>query len=350
MNSIGAYLYLIRGDEFNFPYQECVRSILPFCDGVHVLTDPRFKDTETVVAKLERLSPKVFVHQEEVDLDDPGVDGKTKARVRELASEQSYEWLLQMDADEIFREKDIPKINALLEDTDNDLVSCGVINWFNGQHIKVSSPWTKERFSRNVPHVTHGIPVEHRIERDDGLFYVDENAPTDGAGYIDKGGDSIAGDVTTFNDLPKLIAHSKESKHYVNQAFYDSLKNDIWIHHYSWSAIPCRWRRETTWDYFWGILRGKYESLEDYEKADDGKFVSFWASTPMRNPKSYIQSIADEMKDKGVFHIDWIKHPKVMTAWLQDNEKYTYGQKKQQLCKPRFSIRGLWASEQVVFE
>lgn len=368
MSSIGAYIYLIRGGEYQFPYQECVKSLLPLCDGVHVLTDPRFKDTESVVGKLEQISQKVMVHQEEFDFDDPGIDGKSKARVRELAAEfpvtgSPYDWLIQMDADEVFRQGDIPKVEPFLEEAENDLVCCGVINWFNGNHIKVNSPWSKERFSRNLSYITHGIPVQYRTESEDGYFYVSTESKdggpdsdhADGAGYIDKGGNSIVGDATTFNDLQKLIVHSKKFKHYVNRDFCDSIQNDIWVHHYSWWAIPRRWQREVTWNYFWGILRGKYEKLEDYGKAD-GKTADFWAPVPMRNQKAYIESITDEMskpeQKKFIFHVDWIKHPKLMDTWIQNNEKYTYGRKKQELCKPRFSMKSLFklSNEQIVFD
>lgn len=347
--SIGAYMYLIRGEEYKFPYQECVKSILPFCESVHVLTDPRFADTETVTKNLETISSKVIVHQEKLELDNPGVDGLSKARVRDLASQSGADWLIQMDADEVFRDCDIPKIEPLLLDVEGDIISCGQINWFNGNHIKMDAPVSKERFSRNVKYITHGIPVQYRQELDDGLFCVEPDAPTDGAGYIDMGGNSMCGDITTPANKQEIFTHIKDNKLYVSRDYFASLKSDIWVPHYSWYSIPHRWLREKTWNYFWGILRGKYSSLEDYETSD-GKNIDFWAVSKLRHPKAYYEPITNEMRTSKVVSCEWIKHPQVMSGWLEMVQPYVYGTKQTRLRKPKFSIRNLFASERIIIE
>jgi hypothetical protein len=337
---IGGYLYLIRGEEYQFPYVECIKSILPFCDEVYVLTDERFKDSKVVIEKLGKISQKVHVCVEELDLNDPGVDGKTKAKIRNIASENNFDWLYQTDADEVFREKDISKITRWVNNTGGDIVSCGVINWFNGNHIKLSSPFTKERFSRNVDYITHGIPVKYRIQRDD-FFYIDPLSPTDGAGYIDLGGNPLAGDSFSFHDKDNIIVSQRGKDCIAHPEFYVSIENDIWIHHYSWYNIPRRWQRENTWNYFWGILRGKYHNLEEYQNSD-GKAIDFWKLASMRSPESYYEPIKKEMEDKAIYSLDWIKHPEVMQNWLNDQASYIHGQKRQKLCKPRFFNRLLY--------
>ena len=347
--NIGAYMYLIRGDEYKFPYQECIRSILPFCDGVHVLTDPRFKDTNAVVEKLELLSSKVNVHVEGLEFGNPGVDGISKARARELASQGGYDWLYQTDADECFRDQDIPKIEPLLSETDDDLICCGQINWFNGNHIKLDAPVAKERFSRNAKYITHGIPVQYRREREDGLFYVDEGSPADGAGYINMGGDSISGGNTTPTDKSKIFVTAKGEKVSVSNEFMKSLTEDIWIHHYSWYSIAHRWLREATWNYFWGILRGRYQNIEDYESAD-GKNIDFFALAKLRTPQSYFEPIANEMRSPQIIRVDWIRHPKIIDGWRHSVSPYIYGIKKQKLCKPKFSLDTIFKTRQVRFE
>ncbi|MBC8488507.1 MAG: hypothetical protein H8D45_20965 [Bacteroidetes bacterium] len=337
--NINAYLYLIRGEEYKFPYEESIKSILPFCNKVHVLTDPRFSDTDTVVSKLERLSSEVIIHQEEFDLDDPGLDGKSKAKVRYYASQDGCDWLYQTDADEIFRKEDIKKIDNVLCSTEDDIISCGVLNWFNGDNIKIDAPWTKERFSRNKKYITHGIPVQFRQEREDGLYYVASHAQTDGAGYIDMGGNSLAGNITTFIDKHNLIDVEKGHKYYINKMFYDSLKKDIWVHHYSWYALPLRWLREATWQYFWGILRGDYVSLEDFEN-QDGKKIDFFSISALRTSQSYLDAIGDEMRknSKGLFQFKLVKHPAIVTEWLSFAKTYIYGTTQKRLLRKWTSI------------
>lgn len=358
--NIAGYMYLIRGEEYKFPYQECVKSVLPFCESVHVLTDPRFADTKSVIEKLEAISSKVIVHVEELELDNPGIDGISKARARELASKSGADWLIQMDADEIFRNCDIPKIKPLLLEAEEDIISCGQINWFNGNHIKTDAPISKERFSRNVKYITHGIPVQYRQERDDGLFYVEPDAPTDGAGYINMGGNSLSGGNTTpmdkakifisIGDTFKLFGKEHNLNIYVSNDFVTSLKNDIWVPHYSWYSIPHRWLREKTWHYFWGILRGKYENLQDYETAD-GKNIDFFVPSKLRTPRAYYEPITNEMHSNKIAYCSWIEHPKAMDEWREKVTPYLYGKKKTILCKPRFSIMNLFTkSTQPIFD
>lgn len=354
--NIGAYMYLIRGEEYKFPYRECVRSLLDFCDGVHVLVDPRFQDSEQVIKNLEIISIKVHMHVEKIELENPGVDGITKARARELASQGGYNWLIQMDADEVFRPEDISKIEPLLSRADDDIISCGQINWFNGNHIKFDSPISKERFSRNVPYITHGIPVQYRTEREDGYYYVStepkEDGPdsdhTDGAGYIDKGGNPLIGGQSTINDKNKIFLTQKRGI-YATKEYYDSLHDDIWVMHYSWSALSLRWLREPTWDYFWGILRGKYQSLDDYETAD-GKNRDFFAQNKLKQPKSDYDAITGEMQNRSIFRVDWLNHPQIMDGWREMANRYIYGEKKHKLHKPGFSLRSMFKKGKVVFE
>lgn len=345
--TIGAYLYLIRGEEYKFPYKECVKSLLDFCGGVHVLCDPRFKDTELVAKNLSAISGKVIVHQEHLDLDNPGVDGKSKALARDFASSENYDWLIQMDADEIFRREDVPKVQNILSRLDDDIISCGQINWFNGNHIKLSSPISKERFSRNVKYITHGIPVAYRTERDEDVYFVAPSdwGDTDGAGYIDMGGNGLSGGHTT---PMRILSVNKRGKTIVSSDFVQSLKEDIWIHHYSWYSIPHRWLREKTWNYFWGVLRGEYRSLSDYETRD-GRNIDFFSQSKLKSPRSYYDGIANEMRDTSIVSVGWIKHPVILDDWRESVQSYLYGEKRTKLHRP-FNVSGFFRRNRVVFE
>tara|TARA_Y100000310_G_scaffold291828_1_gene320065 strand:- start:824 stop:1825 length:1002 start_codon:yes stop_codon:yes gene_type:complete len=296
------YLYIIRGNDYEMPYKECIKSIQPLCENIIVLTDPRFDDG--TIKELEKLD-KVRIISEEFDWNNPGIDGIAKGIARSYCES---EWLLQMDADEILREEDINKIHKLLTDINPNinLITTGVINWFNGNHIKTTSPHTKPRISRNIPNITHGIPVPCRVNnKDTGYIYSTE--ASDGAGYIDtshNGTYHAELDVCNWNNL------------------YNSIKSDIWIHHYSWYSLPRKWEMKNTWEYMWGLLHGKYNSLNDYSNKIEDKRYDFWEKPTYKSLQDYMLPIHDEMIDDNIYRCEWIQHPNVIKDWLKGRRIY----------------------------
>jgi hypothetical protein len=217
---------------------------------------------------------------------------------------------MQMDADEVCREEDLPKIQSLIETWDSQhlIIGTGVINWFNGENLKMSAAgWTKERFSMNRSPLSHGIPQDKRVPR--GNYYYAREG-TDGAGYIilpSNTGVGASKKVCNFNAFP---------------LDYNS-DNAIYIHHYSWYSLPRKWEMKTTWHYFWGSLFGKYIGLSSYTVDQDGYSVDFWHPAINRPSDSYIDGIKQEMKERSIIKAPgYIKHPAVMTEWINRQRVY----------------------------
>jgi len=307
---ISAYSYVIRGVEYDIPFRESIVSVLPVVDEFVIVSDPRFKDG-TIQAIKDLHSDKIRLVEQELDFSDPGIDGHTKAYARSLCKSK---YLLQMDSDEVLRPKDLGKIRKLVDNWKNSLiVSTGVINWFNGNHFKMGSAgWTKERISVNSSDITHGIPVRSRIQRG-SVYYA--KSDSDGAGYIDSNGRPLSADYTIADRIHPIkdIAWGKDS---------------IWIHHYSWYSLPRKWQMKPTWQFFWGLLYGKYKSLDDYTASPDGEDVDFWETSRCRDLQSYIVPITNEMREPTIIKPIFIGHPKIMKDWLKRQLVYNPSKKE----------------------
>ena len=303
---ISGYGYILNGVKFDMPFMEMINSVLPAVDEFIIVTDPRFNDG--TIEKLNSIkNNKLKITIKEIDLDNPGVDGATKAYARSLCH---GDYLLQMDADEVFRKQDLDKIIKITKNWKPEwsIIGTGVINWFNGNHFKLNSAgWTKERLSINKPDITHGIPIRSRIMRGD-KYYAKED--TDGAGYISSGnGNGIESDyiLADKNNIVNDIKHNK---------------NSVWIHHYSWYNIPRKWSMKPVWHYFWGVLYGKYRNLNDYKIDRDGNPADFWSDVDLRELRFYVDYIRHEMMENSIIKVKGIRHPSIMNDWLKRQMVY----------------------------
>lgn len=324
MYKISAYSYVLWGNRYRIPYREMIKSVLPAVDEFVIVTDPRFADgtLEDLIDMHNKIDCKIKVYHVRLDLDDPGIDGKTKALAR---SKCRYEVCLQVDADEIVREQDLNKFQLIAKEVfkNNIIVGTGVVNWFNGDNLKWSAAgWTKERFSPNSDRITHGIPYNKRIlvERDppgSGCYFGAIENESDGAGYIDRQGKGVCSS--------RILC---DLKHFKRD--YQS-KDSFYIHHYSWYDLPRKWSMNTTWRYFWGLLYGKYQNLDDYELKTGS---DFWCPSVIGDPKQYIPNIVKEMKqDRSIKAAPkYIKHPEIMQDWLDNSMVYV----------PRMVTRGIF--------
>jgi len=319
---LGVYSYIIRGVDYDLPFVEMIKSVLPIADEVCILTHKTnekyggkdFNDgTLDILKSMESAESNLHIYAEEFDFNNPAIDGLSKAISR---SKCKSKILMQIDSDEVLREQDYPKIESLKSNWKSNygIITCGVINWFNGDYINLAAAgWAKERFSPNDGRITHGIPTELRVPESNGKYYRTNPGVTDGAGYIDSEGNRMEGN--TFmcdpNNLPEDIHNP----------------NSIYLHHYSWYSLPRKWAMKQTWHYFWGRLQGKYSSLEDYRIDLDGNRVNFWGAPKKSPPHSYIQAITDEVKRKGkkLVKAKNIDHPEIMREWVDRQIVYIPG-------------------------
>jgi len=302
MRKLNVYGYVIRGTQYDIPFAEMIMSCVPFADGIHIVTDQRFNDgTLEKLRSMEQVIPSLHIHSVSLDWENPAIDGATKQLAKEYCDAPV---LMQMDADEVVREEDVPKIQHLKENwpTNHTVIATGVINWFNGHNIKLSAAGSlKERFHLNNLDIYHGIPTHLRVPIHGTDYYYAQPESTDGAGLIDGSGNPIAYDLIFANgDDPRKDFNNDDS---------------IWIHHCSWVSLPRKWEMKQTWHWMWGRLFGRYDNLDEYTKDLDGEPVNFWGRSHIKPNESYIQPIKDEMKDNSIVSATSIPIPIVMQPW-----------------------------------
>ena len=316
-----------------YPWKQCIQSMLDFCDEVAVVDGGSVDGTwEELQQWAEKLDGKLKVDQVVRDWDHPRhavFDGMQKAEAR---SRCSADFLWQMDADEIVHEVDYEKILNLCKNFPNqvDLMSLPVIEyWGGGDKIRCDiNPW-KWRLSRNKPHITHGIPVELRQYDDNGSLY---SLPgTDGCDYVH---------AETFQRIPHAsfytddIDKAKKAALIGNhdaftdyQRWFNNLIDILpGVHHYSWFDIE---RKIKTYKKYW---QRHWESLYDIKQEDIPEnnmfFQKRWSDVTEVDIKDLSRQLSEKMGG-WVFHapVDFAnptphleicrKQPKVM---LNDDE------------------------------
>ena len=270
-----------------YPFEQCIESMLQFCDEVCVVDGG---STDSTWERLVRLAhPDAFEpgsplrvieqiqliediraaggspHQSvlkpsklklrEVRRDwsakhHPVFDGMQKAEARSMCT---GEFCWQMDCDEVVHEDDGRMVRDLCRilPHGSDVMALPVIEYWGGpDKVRMDiQPW-KWRLSRNLPHVTHGIPRELRRQAPDGRPYA---APgTDGCDMID---------ARTGDPLPHASFYPPEVEQVRRAAMAGSeqarAQYEQWFNQVV-SALPC------VFHYSWYDLERKIRLYRDY--------------------------------------------------------------------------------------
>lgn len=280
--TFGAYLYVNRGEIFDLPYLESIQSVL-WCDEVWVGTDPRFDDgTLEILEKFVAEHNQVFLHTEEFNYDAPNPHGYIKQILRDKCES---EWLIEMDADEFFVQKQIQPLKDMCERTGKRifLIEVGEYHLFNGNHIHKDMPIFRPLVSRNTPIIRHDI-----------------------------------GEANIYGRMGACYLTDKGSKFSANVRF--SKKTLL---HYGWYSLPRKWEMlHHTLHYYEGRLSGKYNGLDDYTKNLDGEDVLFWDIPSMLPIENYISAIHKEMRTEPTKKFKG-SHPDIMKPWIKRQRIWT---------------------------
>lgn len=266
--TISGYTTTYNCESRGYPYIKAIQSMLQFCDEVCVVdggsTDGTWEKLIELSSKDERIKSKKI----ERDWNHPRhavFDGMQKAEARAMCTS---EFCWQMDSDEIVHELDAPKIQDLCKNIPKnaDILCLPVIEYWGGpEKVRVDiQPW-KWRLSRNLPHITHGIPVHLRAKDESGHIYAKPG--TDGCDMIHR---------ETGENLPNLTFYTAEVER-VRQAavsgnsealktyeewFNQIVENIPGVHHYSWYDMTRKIRLyRDFWTRFWNSLYNG--SMED---------------------------------------------------------------------------------------
>jgi len=301
-----------------YPWSQCIGSMLEFCDEVVVVDGGSTDGTLEQLYQWAETEPKLKVHVVERDWNHPRFavfDGAQKAEARKRCAGQ---FLWQMDADEIVPPGDGEKIVQLCRNfpREVDLVSLPVVEYWGGpRKARVDvNPW-KWRLSRNLPHIIHGIPGPLRKSDSEGHVYASPG--TDGCDYVHaKTGLPIphasfyteevhrARVAATLGNLEALKAYEDWFKR-VTEALPGVL-------HFSWYDIP---RKIRTYRDYWSK---HWQSLYDIKQEDTAENNMFfdkpWSEVTEEEIEAMGKRLAEELGGH-VFHskVDWSRP----TPWIE---------------------------------
>jgi glycosyltransferase involved in cell wall biosynthesis len=259
-----------------YPWRDSIRSMLGFCDEVVVVDGGSTDGTLEELRVWAETEPKLKVHLVERDWSHPRFavfDGAQKAEARKRCTGQ---FLWQMDADEVVPEGDWEKVVQLCRTfpREVDLLSLPVTEFWGGpKKVRVDvNPW-KWRLSRNLPHITHGIPGPLRRNDSGGHLYASPG--TDGCDYVH----AVTGAVIPHGSFYTAEVHNARMA--ALQGNVDAMKGYAdWFRratealpgvlHYSWYDIP---RKIRTYRDYWSQ---HWQSLYDIKQEDTAENNMFF--------------------------------------------------------------------------
>lgn len=314
--TISGYTTVYNAKSQDYPYVQCIKSMLQFCDEVCVVDGGSSDGTWETVQELSKVEPRIVVRQVARDWNHPrsGVfDGMQKAEARSMCTSQ-FCW--QMDCDEIVHEEDAGKVKEICKKFPKEvhIVSLPVVEYWGGpEKVRVDvMPW-KWRLSRNLPNITHGIPAEaRRFDKDGNMFAI----AGDGCDMID---------AMTGVRLPHVSFYSQEIDNTRRAAMqgnsqaleaYEEWFNRVvdqlpGVYHYSWYDLERKIRLyKNFWTRHWEVLSGK--TYEDTAESNM-MFDLPWSQVT----DDMISRKAEELKEKlggWIWHNKW--DGKMTTPWM----------------------------------
>ncbi len=306
--SISGYTTVYNCINQDYPFEECIKSMLPFCEEVCVVDGGSTDGTWEKLLELSKIESKIVVKQVIRDWNQPRFaifDGMQKAEAR-LMCKSTFCW--QMDSDEIVHEDDAQKIIDLCSKFPSgiDLISLPVIEYWGGpEKVRIDiTPW-KWRLSRNKPNITHGIPFELRRYDEQGYLFAAEG--TDGCDMIDSETGKRIDHISFYSaeaDRARnaaLLGNQKAIKDY-SLWFNEVINNLPGVFHYSWFNLERKIKLyRDYWTKHWESLTGK-----DYKDTSETNmmFDLPWSKVT----DEMVKSRAAELKDKlggWVWHRKW---------------------------------------------
>jgi glycosyltransferase involved in cell wall biosynthesis len=322
--TISGYTTTLDCIEQDYPFEQSIGSMLSFCDQV-VVVDGGSKDgTWERLQELSEKHEKLLVEQYARDWDHPRFavfDGLQKAYARVLCT---GEFCWQQDSDEVVHENDYERVKNLSKilPKNVDLLALPVIEYWGGTNkIRMDiNPW-KWRFSRNKPHITHGVPKELRKFDKNGDMY---SLPgTDGCDYV-RSDTFERVEFANFytpeiESLRASVMQGNTDKQEYQQWFQGVTDNLPGVHHYSWYNIK---RKIRTYRGYWSK---HWQSLYDIQQEDTSENNMFFNKPWSDVTEDEIDSLADRLASEMG---GWIFHTKIDFNQTTPHIILTQGQPK----------------------
>jgi len=307
--TVSGYTTVRNVESQGYPWRKSIASLLQFCDEVVVVDCGSDDGSFELIREWSLKDPRIKLHQKVIDTSDERfavkVDGEMKAYARSLCTSA---WCWQQDIDEVVHENDAPKIKTFAANLPKGmhLVALPVIEyWGDKGKVRVDvNPW-KWRLSRNLSHITHGIPTELRRYDNKGELY---SAPgSDACDYVDLD----TGERIPFSSFYTQEAHNARVA--ALQGNREALKAyEGWInsvitqvpgvHHYSWFNLPQKIKNyKNYWTRHWQSMYGEVQE----DTSDKNMFFDKpWSEVSDQDIQELSEKLESEMGG-------WIFHSKV---------------------------------------
>jgi len=310
--SISGYTTTLNCIDQQYPFRNCIKSMLTFCDEVVVVDGGSSDGTWEELTSWAEQEKKLKVEMVKRDWDHKRFavfDGAQKAEARNRCS-MDFCW--QMDADEVVPPASRDKIVQLCRNWPKlvDLVALPLVEyWGSRNKIRIDvNPW-KWRISRNVSHITHGIPKQLRQIDQDGHLYASPG--TDGCDYVHAQTYDVIPHGTFYTqDVDNIRIAALQGNADALRSYEEWFKRVIEtlppVEHFSWMDIS---RKIKTYKNYW---QRHWESLYDIKQEDTEENNMFFDKPWSHVTDDEIEDLAQRLaKDTGghVFHskIDWAK-------------------------------------------
>ena len=301
-----------------YPYVQCIRSMLQFCDEVIVLDGGSTDGTYQELSKLAEEDARIKVAIRKCDWTHPRhavFDGMQKAAARAMCTK---EFCWQMDCDEIVHEDDATKVAELVRVLPKDVhvLSLPVIEYWCGSN-KVRAdvqPW-KWRLSRNDVSVTHGIPTALRLTDKNGDTYA---APgTDGCDMIDKDTGEPVPHVSFYtqdvDNVRRAALGGDVQALQEYERWFNTVTNDLpCVFHYSWHNMS---RKIKLYRDYW---QNHWNGLYDKDTSDTAENNMFFDVPWSQVTDEMIETRSKELSQTGghIWHSKW--NGKIV-PWITSN-------------------------------
>lgn len=307
--TLSGYTTTLNCIEQNYPFEQAIQSLVGFCDEVVVVDGGSTDGTWTRLLAIQALYPNVLkIHKQERDWNSKRFavfDGLQKALARSLCTK---EFCWQMDSDEVLHVNDHAKVRDIMRSMPNqaELFALPVIEyWGSMGKVRMDvNPW-KWRLSRNLPHITHGIPADLRRFDGNGELYAEQGS--DGCDYI------------RFDNYSRIVCHTFYTQDAENarcaalagdehaKEQYTAWVNNACDHlpavyHFSWWNII---RKIQTYKRYWSRHWESLFNIKQEDTAENNKFFDMpWSDVT----DEMIIARAKELEEGTggwIFHSKW---------------------------------------------